>query len=104
MRHLQATAPWNAPRTAGTSRRGRPRRSGRAPKERPGCIWPDQPGGKACRKQVSQNLALCPQHAKVLGMGGGATCAWPGCSQPAPFRSLCSYHHKRALGLMEGGR
>ncbi|HEY8199888.1 MAG TPA: hypothetical protein VII47_00890 [Actinomycetota bacterium] len=45
-------------------------------------------------------MALCPEHAKVLGQPPGETCAWPGCEQASPFNPLCAYHMKRALGLL----
>jgi hypothetical protein len=53
---------------------------------------------------VLQRLALCGEHAKVLSQGPGVACAWPGCLQPAPFRALCTYHDKRAHGLLDAGR
>jgi hypothetical protein len=56
--------------------------------------------GGACGDPLAEDVALCPEHAKVLGEPAGETCAWPGCEQTSPFRPLCPYHMKRALGLL----
>lgn len=99
----RATAPWNSVNTL-TTKPGRPRKTVSEKNGRPGCMWPQREGGTACRRQVEQGKALCPDHAKILGGGPGTACAWPGCPQSAPFRSLCSYHHKRAHGLLDATR
>lgn len=54
----------------------------------------------ACGSPTVDGLALCAAHAKVLDHAG-STCAWPECAQTRPFNSLCAYHLKRALGLLE---
>jgi hypothetical protein len=92
---MRASTPWNGV----TGRRGRPRKD-RADEER-GCIWPVE-GRRAgvCGDRLAEGLTLCPEHGKVLDRPPGATCAWPGCEQTTPFRPLCSYHMKRALGLL----
>ena len=106
MRQSRVTAPWNGADTVAV-RPGRPRKSGLGPTGTPGshgCIWPEWEAGATCRKRVVQRLALCGEHAKVLSQGPGTACAWPGCLQPAPFRALCTYHDKRAHGLLDAGR
>lgn len=103
MPHKRASAPWKALYGERTKPR-RTRTRTPQPPGPPGCIWPQGKADGTCRKPVQQGLALCPHHAKVLAQEPTGTCAWPGCPQPAPFRSLCTYHHKRALGLLEGGR
>jgi len=87
--------PWNS----AVGARGRPRKD--TPRANEGCIWPVQsrPGGM-CGAPLAEGLALCREHAKVLDAPPGRTCAWPGCEQTSPFRALCAYHVKRALGLL----
>lgn len=103
MRQKRVTAPWNSADTV-VPRPGRPRKSALETNGRPGCIWPEWEPGRSCRRRVEQRLALCPEHAKVLARSPGEACAWPGCLQPAPFRSLCTYHEKRAHGLLDAAR
>jgi hypothetical protein len=43
---------------------------------------------------------LCSMHAKVLQQRVGKTCAWPGCPQTGIVKPLCSFHLKRATGLL----
>ena len=91
----RARRPWNS----ALGKRGRPRKE--PPGTEPGCIWPiESRAGGACGDELAGGLALCPEHAKVLRQPPGTTCAWPGCEQTAPFKALCSYHTKRALGLL----
>src|SRR5436309_11984326 len=103
MRQNRVTAPWNGVDTV-AAKPGRPRKNGVGTNGNPGCIWPEWEEGAACRKRVAHRLALCAEHAKVLSRGPGEACAWPGCLQPAPFRALCTYHDKRAHGLLDAGR
>ena len=88
-----ARRPWEA-----FGQRGRPRKelAGRA-----GCQWPMPAAGSNCGEQTVEGLLLCASHASVLEEPPGRTCAWPLCSQTAPFQVLCAYHVKRALGLLE---
>jgi hypothetical protein len=90
----RASRPWTA-----AGKLGRPRKQ--PAEKKPGCIWPvdGRPGG-TCGDRLAEGLALCPEHAKTLDRPPGKTCAWPGCEQTTPFKPLCSYHLKRALGLL----
>ena len=65
------------------------------------CAWPDRATGSECSKKAVKGLAVCAVHATVIDEGPGEICAWPSCTQSAPFRALCAYHLKRALGLLE---
>jgi hypothetical protein len=91
----RARRPWNSALGA----RGRPRK--RPGGTNGGCIWPvpSRPGG-VCGALPTEGMALCREHARVLDDPPGKACAWPGCEQTSPFRALCAYHVKRALGLL----
>ena len=92
----RATKPWNNTR-AETSY---VRRNAVEAKEA-ACVWPrEDPAETLCGKPQVDGLALCDEHVKIMHRGPSGTCAWPGCLQAAPFRSLCSYHMKRAVGLL----
>ena len=103
MRQKRATAPWKRSDTP-AAKRGRPRKQEAKTVGEAGCIWPEQEGGKRCGRHVKRGLALCNGHAEILSLPPSRECRWPGCSQAAPFRSMCPYHQKRCLGLLEGGR
>lgn len=103
MRQKRATTPWNTGNSV-TVRRGRPRKDAPETNGRSGCVWPEREDGTACQGEVQHGLALCPQHGKILMREPGSECAWPGCPQGAPFRSLCLYHDVRAHGLLDAAR
>jgi hypothetical protein len=90
------TLPWESP----NSGRGRPRKE----PERTGCPWPVPATGSTCGERTVEGLALCATHAAVLQEPPGGACAWPLCSQSAPFHVMCAYHLKRAMGLLEPAR
>lgn len=94
-----AVAPWNA---LGAARMGRSWKPPE-PSEPSGCVWPAADGsGGSCRKPTDQGMALCAAHVGVLSEGSGQ-CAWPRCQQGA-FGVLCTYHDKRARGLIGHAR
>jgi hypothetical protein len=91
----RARRPWNS----AVGKRGRPRKEPSDQHE--GCIWPmPTRRGGTCGDPPAEGVALCPEHAKVLGQPPGERCAWPDCEQTSPFNPLCAYHTKRALGLL----
>jgi hypothetical protein len=94
------SVPWNG--SPGERKRGRPAKATKVADRRPLCIWPARDG--ICGKPRADGLAVCPEHALVLNVGGGDECAWPPCSQFAPWRALCPYHLKVAKGLLAPAR
>jgi hypothetical protein len=92
MKH--GSVPWNS----GGAKRGRP--SKEPARGTGGCQWPERHPPETCGRKPVAGLMLCSEHAKILDQRAGRACAWPGCSQTAPFEALCTYHAKRALGLL----
>ena len=91
----RANRPWNS----AFGSRGRPRKVPTGADD--GCIWPVQASrGGTCGAPPAKDVALCGEHAKILDEPPGERCAWPGCEQTSPFKALCAYHLKRALGLL----
>lgn len=81
----------------------RSRKPGRRPKVEEAerqecCIWPA--GGSICRSPLKDGLAVCADHATILRASAGHECAWPPCSQYAPYRALCPYHEKVVRGIL----
>jgi hypothetical protein len=96
MRH--ATRPWEGPQVKAAQRA-----TVGVAKRRAGCAWPVKTRRRTgiCGGPTVNGLALCARHAAILDQVAGETCAWPDCAQTRPFNSLCAYHLKRALGLLE---
>lgn len=91
-----ATTPWHV------SEARTPGRRPKAKESRPACIWPTHEG--SCGAPIQDGLAICPEHAKILRASAGHECAWPPCTQFAPYEALCCYHGKVARGLLTPAR